>query len=207
MKNARVIMFVVPLFLLHCAASIVKVDMEGLGRVRTIAVLPFTSGKNLDKGILEDSEIIFAGALSCPRYRIVEREKVRAFLKDTGPGMTVDKAVRAERVLGADAVITGEITEYAEVQKVISPFSGGSFGMIIFNDRDDETEIRTYYKFRITIKMFSTADGREILSMSNRYGEAEHDDYLPGYTDLASFRRNTLKKMAKEFKGTFKKPD
>mgnify|MGYP001423435745 CR=1 FL=1 len=195
------LLLLIPLITLSCSISQVTADRQAINQVKTVAIVPFTSTIKLDSAILYEAEDKFRKTFSDSGFIVIEREKVDGLLKQkefSETGITKDNIASAGRILGADAVLAGEITVHEEKVSIFRSGSHGGFGMMVFDKDDYKTEYRTYLRFKITITLVNVRDGSVILTMTNRYIETEKDENLPGYLNIDAYRRLTLKKMGKE---------
>lgn len=191
------ITFIIP----GCTISQGTIDRQVIAGARTAAIAPFTSTVKLESAVLTESQEVFRSTLSRYGFIVIDQEKVDGLLKlqeFSTSGINRDNITSAGRILGVDAIMTGEITIHEEKQRVISPHGTGRFGLIIMDNDHEKSEYKTYLRFKITVTLINARDGRTILTMTNRFVEAEKDENMPGYIDINAYRRLTLKKMGQE---------
>jgi len=195
MKN---IILLIPLLCICCSTAEINVNNDAMNSVETIAFIPFTSPLPLQDEVFTEAENIFKHALSTLNYRIIEKEKKINAEDETGLLIKTADIVKVGKLTGADAVISGKITDHKEERRNIRVYRPFIFGGLNQGFLDDEFRTQIIYKFRITLTIIRVSDGAVILELNNRYTEAEHDEYLPGYISLAAYRKHTLEKTARE---------
>jgi curli biogenesis system outer membrane secretion channel CsgG len=194
----KIIIVLIPLLAISCAASNVSVNREALKSAKTVAIIPFTSSIQLKKEITAEAEESFRTAFIRLNYRVAEKEKLNQILKNselTSPDLTGESIKKIGLLSGSDAVLTGEIISHGEVRREVRRHIFGSF---VFHEDHGETETKTYFKFQIVVKLINASDGSVILTVKNRFPEAEQDEYLPAYKSLDSYRSHILDKMKDE---------
>ena len=193
-----------------CAASRIEIDRAAVKQVRSIAIAPFTSDAGLDVNILQGAMEYFRQAFTLCGFSVVEQRKTDELLAETefnSAGINGDRVSGAFRALGADAILTGNITLHEEVTRIAANHWNSGFGMLLPFDKHEKTAWRTYLKFSITVELINASDGNVILKMTNRYTETEKDEELPGFHDINAYRNYVLKKMSGELVAEISKKD
>jgi hypothetical protein len=199
----RYLLFI-PLILLSCSTADIAADREAVKSVKVIAVFPFqTSSRSdkLNKEIYEEAEKSLSSALVRLNYEIIQKDKQGLNLQNkdySGTGLSVDEIIKHYKNSGADAVLIGDVIVNEQVERTILPRRTIFFSGSRFRDRDDEIKTQTIYKFRIEVKLVDASNGSVILSLKNRYSDAEKDEYLPGYLSLDAYRSFILKRITDE---------
>ncbi len=194
----------ISLIILSCATADINIDEAAVKSLKVIALVPFkstSSADNLKTEIYEEAEEVFSSALVRMNFKIIPKEKMgieSVEKKSISSDAVLDDAVKSAISAGADAVLIGDIIVNEEVVRDIHPRKTIFFSGLKFRERDDEIKTQTIYKFQISVKIVDVKNGSVILSMKNRYIEAEKDDYLPGYLSLDTYRALTLKKLSDE---------
>jgi len=186
----------IPLFVLSCATSDIAVDREAMKSIKTVAIAPFTSIPDLKKGILSEAEGNFRAALVELKYKVVEREKLNAILKEKElamTGVTAENAKSIGALLGADAILIGEVISYDESQREAEDF------------HTKKVEVKTFYKFQIIVRLVDVSTGAVILTIKNSQPEVMQDKALMGFSSLDSYRNLVLNSMEKELVDAMKK--
>ncbi len=200
----KFLLLLIPLLMLCCATSEITLNRQAIKNVKSVAVVPFTSTMKLDTKIMAEAEDRFRAVLSELDYNVIGQNKMDSLLQ-TGEfsktGITEDNVTSAKKILNADTVLFGKITVNEE-KKISVRYH--RFGMMVFDDDYDKTETKIFYRFKITLKLIKVNDGSVILTITNRYIEAEHDDDMPGYVTLDAYRQFTLEKMGNELKETMR---
>jgi len=194
-------LLIVPLFFLSCATADITADRDAMKSIKTVAVVPFTSSSDLKKEILTESEEKFRTALTDLNYKIVDTEKTGILQKDkefTINSITTENVKESGKLIGADAVMFGEITDCREVQYNTHFHSAHRFGKAGHHRNTDEIKPLINFKFRITVKLVDVSDGSVILSVRNRYDGSWYDEEQRGYDSLYSYRNMVLNKMVNE---------
>lgn len=197
----KYIILLTTLFMIGCATSDIVIDKDSAASVKSVAIVPFTSEINLKKEVLAKAGSDFRSAFVKLDYKIAGDEKTDLFSKEnnfTLKGASTGDIKKIGGILGADAILFGEIVKNEEVVKEVPPTSANAFGTLLFNGGHDETVYKTTYKFQINIKLVKVSDGSVILTMKNRYAEAEKDEYMPGYMSLDAYREMVLKNISNE---------
>jgi Curli production assembly/transport component CsgG. len=164
--------------------------------IKTVAIAPFTSIVELNKGILNEAEGTFRSALVKLKYKVVEREKLNTLLKEKQlamAGITEENAKTIGTLLGADAILMGEITAYNESQREVQDFE------------TKKIEIKTFYKFQIVVRLVDVSSGAVILTVKNASSEAMQSKELSGFSSLDSYRSLVLSDMESELVDAMKK--
>lgn len=184
------------LFIIACNTSDIAVDRKAMKSIETVAIAPFTSMVDLKKEVLAGAEGNFRSALIKLKYKVVEREKLNVLLKEKElamTGVTEDNAKRIGTMLGADAVLIGEVISYEESQRESEDFQTKKIG------------IKTFYKFQIIVRLVDVSSGAVILTVKNSYSEVMQDKALPGFSSLDSYRNLILNNMETELVEAMKK--
>jgi curli biogenesis system outer membrane secretion channel CsgG len=192
----KITILLIPFFIISCATSDIAVDREAMKSIKTVAIAPFTSADELKKGILTEAEGNFRSALIKLNYKIVEREKLNALLKEkelSMAGVTTENARSIGAMLGADAILIGEIISYDESQREVQDF------------QSKKIEIKTFYKFQIIVRLVDVSTGAIILTIKNASPEAMQSKELSGYSSLDSYRILVLNQMESELVDAMKK--
>lgn len=186
----------IPVFILSCATADIAVDKKSMKSIKTVAIAPFTSIVEVKKGILNEAEGNFRSALVKLKYKVVEREKLNALLKEKElamTGITEENAKTIGAMLGADAVLIGEILSYEESEREVQDFE------------TKKVEVKTFYKFQIVVRLVDVSSGAIILTVKNASPEAMQDKELSGFSSLDSYRILVLNNMESELVGAMKK--
>ncbi len=186
----------IPIFILSCATSDIAVDKKAMKSIKTVAIAPFTTIIDLKKGILSEAEGNFRSALVKLKYKVVEREKLNALLKEKElamAGVTEENAKTIGAMLGADAVLVGEIIEYNESQRESEDF------------QTKKVEVKTFYKFQIIVRLVDVSTGAIILTVKNAQSEVMQDKALPAFSSLDSYLNLVLNNMESELVEAMKK--
>ena len=184
------------MFLLSCATSDIAVDRVAMKSIQTVAIAPFTSAVDLKKTILTEAEGNFRSALVKLKYKVVEREKLSAILKEKEfamTGVTSENARAIGTLLGADAILTGEVLSYDESSREVEDF------------QTKKIEVRTFYKFQIIVRLIDVSTGSIILTVKNAVPEVMQSKELSGYSSLDSYRSLVLNNMEDELVDAMKK--
>ena len=199
------LLLIIPLLFSGCASADISLNREEVKSVKTVLIVPFTSGMNLKKEIYNESEDTFRRALVKLNYKVIDRDKLDSMLKDKEyitTGLTPENIKKIAKRLGADSVLTGEIAEhreYVEVKRYHNSLIIGKY-FLNSNHRDDDTKDITHFKFRIIVKLANAEDGSEIFTIKNRYDDydAETFDDTPLYISFDTYRKGVLDKLAEE---------
>jgi len=186
----------IPVFILSCATADIAVDKKAMKSIKTVAIAPFTSIVELKKGILNEAEGNFRSALVKHKYKVVEREKLNALLKEKElamTGITEENAKTIGTMLGADAVLIGEILSYEESEREVQDFE------------TKKVEVKAFYKFQIVVRLVDVSSGAIILTVKNASPEAMQDKELSGFSSLDSYRILVLNNMESELVDAMKK--
>jgi hypothetical protein len=186
----------IPLFILSCATADIAVDKEAMKSIKTVAIAPFTSIVDLKKGILAEAEGNFRSALVKLNYKVVERERLNALLKEKElamTGVTTENAKSIGSMLGADAILIGEILAYNESEREVQDF------------QTKKIEVKTFYKFQIIVRLVDVSTGSTILTIKNASPEAMQSKELSGFSSLDSYRSLVLNDMESELVDAMKK--
>jgi hypothetical protein len=207
----RLTILLIPLFILGCTTmSDISADREAVKSIKTVAIAPFTSAVKVrtvksiftkdrtsppvTREILSEAEENFKSVFVKLNYKIIEKQKLDILQKDKESamiGITVENTKRIGELIGADAILFGEITEYDEIEGNANIPQNG---LIPRRGHESDDTINTY-KFRIIIRLVSTSDGTILLTEKNNYSEARQIKDDPGTDSLASYRRYILIKM------------
>ncbi|PKL17819.1 MAG: hypothetical protein CVV49_09255 [Spirochaetae bacterium HGW-Spirochaetae-5] len=197
-------LILIPFIILSCTTADIVADKDAMRSVKVIAIVPFRAtsrSADLKKEIYKEAEKILSSALVKLNYKFIPEDKPELNLADkdsSGSGKLIEEIIKQYKTSGADAVLIGNIIVNEEVERIILPRRSIFFGGSLFSDRDDEIKTQTTYKFQIEVKLVDTSNGSIILSLKNRYSDAEKDEYLPGYLSLDAYRAHTLKKLSDE---------
>lgn len=192
----KLLILFIPLFLISCATSDIAVDREAMKSIKTVAIAPFTSIPDLNKGILSEAEGNFRSALVELKYKVVEREKLNALLKEKElamTGVTAENAKSIGTMLGADAVLVGEVLAYDESQREAEDF------------QTKKIEVKTFYRFQIIVRLVDVSTGSVILTVKNSQPEVMQEKSLLAYSSLDSYRNLVLNNMESELVQAMKK--
>jgi len=192
-------LFLIPLIILNCSTAVITIDKTDMGPIKSIAIAPFFSEAGIGPAAIAETENAFREVFLKLGYNIIEQDKIESMLRDeefSATGITQKNIQRAGKILGADAILFGVITEYKEETRIIRP--SGRFGLLIHDREHKKTEYKTFYRFRVLVKLASTADSSVIMTAANRYPEAEHDDYMPAFVSLEAYRRYVCRKTGEE---------
>lgn len=184
------------LFTTGCATADIAVDKAAMKSVKTIAIAPFTTSVDLPRNILSEAEGNFWSALIKLQYKVVEREKLNTILKEKELAMTGITAENAKSVgvmLGADAILLGEVLSYNESQREVEDFE------------TKVKEIKTFYKFQIIVRLVDVSTGSIILTVKNASPEVMQVKELSGYSSLDSYRILVLNQMETDLVNAIKK--
>ncbi|PKL17789.1 MAG: hypothetical protein CVV49_09095 [Spirochaetae bacterium HGW-Spirochaetae-5] len=185
----RISILFITLFVLSCSTADIAVDRQAMKSIRTVAIAPFTSIPDLNKSILAGAEGNFRGALVELKYKVVEREKLNTLLKEKElamTGVTEENARNIGMLLGADAVLIGEVLSHDESQREAEDF------------HTKKVEVKTFYKFQIIVRLVDVSNGAVILTIKNSHEEVMQDKVLMGFSSLDSYRNLVLNNMEKE---------
>jgi hypothetical protein len=194
----------VPLILLSCTTAEITLDSPAVKSLKVIALVPFkfsSRADNLKVEIYNEAEQSFTSALIRLNYKIIPKDQIGidSFEKRIiSSGAVNEDVLQTAATAGADAILIGDIILNEEVVRYIHPRKTIFFGGTRFRDRNDEIKTQTTYKFQIEVKLVDTSNDSVILSLKNRYSDAEKDEYLPGYLSLDAYRAHILKKLSDE---------
>jgi len=197
------LLLIVPLLILGCSIVGVKGPVSP---DKTVLIIPFNSQLKLKKEIRTEAEEKFGGVLDKLGYRVIERNKLEMLLAEkefANAGLTRENIKVMAKRLNAGLVHSGEILEHSEFDRNDHLYDTFIFGSQLFDSQNSgsgDGKIKTYFKFKIVVKLINVVDGSEIISVENHSPEAEKDDNLPGYISLDAYRALVLEKMAGEFK-------
>jgi len=192
------------LIVLSCTTADIVTDRDAVKSVKIIAIAPFqysSRSVNLKKEIYEEAEKSLSSALFKLNYKIIQKYKQELSLKNknsSGAGISIDDIIEQYKTSGADAVLIGNVIVNEEIERNIFPRRTAIFGNLRFREQDDEVRIQTIYRFQIEVKLADVTNGAVILTLKNRYSDAEKDEYLPGYLSLDAYRALILKKINDE---------
>jgi hypothetical protein len=192
----KLTILLIPMFILSCATADIAVDKEAMKSIKTVAIAPFTSIADLKKGILSEAEGNFRSALVKLNYKVVERERLNALLKEKElamTGVTTENAKSIGAMLGADAILIGEILAYSESEREVQDF------------QTKKIEMKTFYKFQIIVRLVDASTGSIILTIKNTTPEAMQSKELSGFSSLDSYRSLVLNDMESELVDAMKK--
>ncbi len=192
----KISILLISLLILSCATADIAVDREAMKSIKTVAIAPFTSIVDVKDVVLSEAEGNFRSALLKLKYKVVEREKINALLKEKElamTGVTAENAKSIGALLGADAVLIGEITSYDESQREAEDFS------------TKVVEVKTFFKFQIVVRLVDVSTGATILTVKNVNPEVMQDKALLGYSSLYSYRNLVLNQMESELVDAMKK--
>lgn len=196
---------IIPLIISGCTTTEITLNREGINSAKTVLIAPFTSSLNLKKEIYSETEERFRTAFTTLGYAVIDRNRIDTILKDKGrteSSLTNADLKTVAQQLGADTILTGEITSHSEYIETRRPFM-----MIIGNMTPDGRRIRehrehttVHYLIKISATLTRTSDDAVLLNIKNRYGNYRFenpDDYPPVFS-LDDCRRDLLTKMTKE---------
>ena len=170
------VILIIPLLILNCATADITVDRAAMKSIKTVAIVPFRSSVGVKNEILTESAEKFRTAFVNMNYQVIEKEKTGLLLKDYQfpvKGFTSEDVKTAGKLLGADAILTGEITDYG-ITEFPSPFvSVHRSGIWRHHPDDEEIKPRIIFRFQVVIRLLNVSDGAVIITIKNRYkGEA-----------------------------------
>ena len=200
----KTLFLIIPFIIISCTTAEISADKTAMRGVKVIAIAPFKStltDKKINREISLETEDLFSSVFTKFNYRVIRNEKIDPASENNYnlPSETlIDYAVKTAKLAGADAVFMGDIVVHGEIKRDIHPRRSILFKNSMFHDGDDEIRTEVTYKFQIVITVVRVSDSSVILTMKNRYSDALHDEYLPGYISLEAYRRNTLKKISDE---------
>jgi len=184
-----------PFLIASCATSAISVDREAIKSIRTVAIAPFTSVPEIKKEILYAAEGNFRAALVELKFKVVEREKLDSLMKEKELAMTgiiTENAKNIGALLGADAVLIGEVIAHEESQREAEDF------------QTKKIEVKTFYKFQIIVRLVDVSTGAVILTVKNAQSEVMQDKALMGFSSLDSYRNLVLNNMETELVAAMK---
>jgi len=196
MKIIKLLILFIPFFIISCATADIAVDREAMKSIKTVAIAPFTANLDLNKGILTGAEGNFRSALLKLKYQVVERERINALLKEKElamTGVTTENAKSIGAMLGADAILIGEILTYEESRREVEDF------------QTKKVSVRTFYKFQIIVRLVDVSTGAVILTIKNASPEVMQDKALMGFSSLDSYRNLVLNDMEGELVDAMRK--
>lgn len=152
--------------------------------------MPFTSGVADAKATRECTEA-FRGAILASGFKVVEREKLDKVLKEkelAQSGIVDSKAIETGQLLGADAVMLGEISTHEMKSEVLA------------NDKRDT------FQFQLVVRLISNVDSQTMLTLQNEYPVQVYDSGRAGLrpANLDQFRAQVLAQMAKDLEKAIK---
>lgn len=197
----KIALFTVLISLQGCSSTDYVSDVKTVRPVRTVAILPFTVSGNVKKEIGAEAESRFRKAFVDHKYEIIGKDRVDAILKEKE---FASESAAAETVksigvrLGADAVLTGEVTELSEYQKGTRDYDSFIYGSRVFGtDSEKVYEIMAYpyLKFQIVVTLVIVTEENGIIIIKNPEDEVKKDIYAAGYSSLDSYRNMVLDRL------------
>ena len=107
-----------PLMVSSCAEEPEMMNTERLSLVKRLAVLPFQDGpgtyaQNSGNAV---TGFVTSELAKCDKYRVLERSRLKTVIDEqdlqVSGIMDQDTAIKVGKVLGADAVVLGSVTQY-----------------------------------------------------------------------------------------------
>lgn len=201
-----------------CSTSKISIRKDALRQIRTVAVVPFTSGIT-DAKINRECTEAFRSSLIAAGFKVVEREKLDKVLKEkelAQTGLVENKAIEAGQFLGAEATLFGEITAHSASADEITvednspqpPPPPGTSPMVSPLDRPKryKKERRDSFQFQIVVRLVSNVDSQTALTLQNEYPVRsygpESGSLRPANID--QFRAQVLAQMGKDIEKAIK---
>jgi curli biogenesis system outer membrane secretion channel CsgG len=142
---------------------IAVLDFDG-GSIGMNPIASGWMGQGASKGI---SDLIVNQLVNSGSYRVIERSKVQAIMReqDLGEAGRVDAGTAAKlgKLLGVEAVLVGSITQFAVDEKA----SGFNFGGLFGNSRHKSTA-----NVQLSARLIDTSTG-EIIATAQGKGDAD----------------------------------
>ncbi|MBV6492654.1 MAG: hypothetical protein LDLANPLL_00651 [Turneriella sp.] len=194
---------------LACSTSKIAIRKEALLKIKTIAIIPFTSTV-ADERVTRDSAETFRSSLLASGFQIVEREKLAKILKEkelAQTGLVDSKAIEASQLLGADATLLGEITSYqmkseeVTVDDTPTPQPNASANNPQNPHAHHKKKVRRdTFEFQISVRLVSNVDGQTILTLQNEYPVYTFDESsgVMRPPNLEAYRVQVLSLMGKD---------
>ncbi len=165
-----------------CNVAQIAANNDKIGRISTIAITPFEKSEGIPASVSTECEESFKDSLIKSGFSVVERKKLDAIFKENELSMVSLKySDGLVTILGADALLTGQITEFKEESRDIQymGFDRDELGFEITKKTDPETkkEIQLEKKlikdrehvlhFKLFLRILSIKTGETLLVMEN----------------------------------------
>lgn len=191
----------VSMALVSCKTSTIAVNKAEMKQIKTIAVMKFESETGIDKNVAKECEDAFRGHFINLGKSVVEREKLRAILKEmekSQAGIVSDNSIKIGQLSGAQALLFGSVTQNREEVKIVE-----------YNEYDKKTKTyfkkakkKKFYYFQVLVRLVSTSSGSTILTLKNSYPERDYE--MTDFITLSRFREGILDQMGKDLKDALK---
>lgn len=174
-----------------CSVAQIAAKDDRIGKISTIAITPFDRGEGIPEAISLECEENFKKSLIKSGFSVVERKKLDAIIKENELSMlSLNYSEGLVTILGADALLTGQITQYREDIRDIEymGYDKDEMGFDITKKIDPETkkEIQLEKKtikdkehilyFKVFLRIISTKNGETLLVMENSYSSKSYTE-------------------------------
>ncbi len=204
-----------------CSTSKISIRKEELKKIKTVAVMPFTSTV-ADAKVTREATEVFRASLVEAGFSVVEREKLEKILKEkelAQTGLIENKALETSQFLGAQATLLGEVTGYSlkvedYMRTVTEP---GAYPVNPKTGQADTTQPRLSttkqvpdkrktFEFQVMVRLVSNVDGTTIFTVQNEYPVQTYTADTPGIhpSSLDEFRAAILARMATDLEKALK---
>lgn len=204
-----------------CSTSKISIRKEELKKIKTVAVMPFTSTV-VDTKVTREATEVFRASLVEAGFAVVEREKLEKILKEkelAQTGLIENKALETSQFLGAQATLLGEVTGYSlkvedYMRTVTEP---GAYPVNPKTGQADTTQPRLSttkqvpdkrktFEFQVMVRLVSNVDGTTIFTVQNEYPVQTYTADTPGIhpSSLDEFRAAILARMATDLEKALK---
>lgn len=182
------------LLLASCQSTKTAVNLEAVKAVKTVAVLPFEHTAGLDTQAAREAEAFFTATLMQNGFRVVERERMSALLKEqslSASGLTSSETLKIGELSHADALLFGKVLKNQEGKKMVAE--------TLSNDVTTNVE-RAFYHFKLSVRLVNSQTGETVLSQENSFGERVQDPKWSFPDSLSDWRNTILEGMGRDLK-------
>ncbi|MBN8215651.1 MAG: hypothetical protein J0L75_03375 [Spirochaetes bacterium] len=182
-----------------CETTRTAVNLDAAQEVKTVAVLPFDLEAGLSPEAARDSEAFFAALLMQNGFKVVERERMGAILKEqalSASGLTGADTLKLGELAHADALLFGKVLKNQEGKKTVSETDS--------NGQSVEAQ-RRFYDFKLSVRLVRSQAGETVFSQVNQIAERVQDPKFIFPDDLSAWRAMVLDGMGRDLKKALKK--
>lgn len=197
MKQFLIIL--VTLLVVGCETTRTTINAEAAQSVKSIAIMPVELAPGIAPEVASEMESFFTTQLMNAGFKVVERHRMAAILKEQAlaqSGLTADDAIKIGQLSHADALLFGKVHKNESGVKAVNETDTNGVAV---------TGNRKFFNFKASMRIVSSQSGDLVAAQENSNPVWQEDPRFIALSDIGEWRNMVLGGMASDLKKALKK--